>query len=297
MATFNNMDDFFESIYGFKPHKRGAGYELLVGAVLKILNTDSEVTNNVFVKSNYSDDRYQVDNLIDNQIFVEVKDYEMKVGRPDVTKLSGALLHLPLDKGIVATAKDFTGPAVQYSKDCLANPNAKPIDLYIIRPSTEKDTEGTIRKIHIKMSFIVNDYANAKIEPKFAKEAAQIFTSMGLKDGDQLDYGLEGFYRKDGSVIKTLWELTNDLKPKKDAQEIIGNWEFSEPTHIYVNERLIPIEYMHYEVPIKTIERDMVIDAGKPLIYVQSIDGSIDRVINEDQLKKIKFEKSNRGVL
>ena len=293
MTTFNNMDDFFESIYGFKPHKRGAGYELLVGAVLKILNTDSEVTNNVFVKSDYSDDRYQVDNLIDNQIFVEVKDYEKKVGRPDVTKLSGALLHLPLDKGIVATAKDFTGPAVQYSKDCLANPKAKPIDLYIIRPSTDSDTEGTIREIHIKMSIIANDYANADWQPKFAKEATQIFKTMGLKNGDRISLGFDGFYRKDGSVIKTLWELTSTLKTSNDTNVITGDWMFSEPAYVFVKDQLVPIESMHYKIPLKTIEEDMAITAGKPAVYVRSIDGSIDRIITEDQLKKIKFEKSN----
>ena len=48
------MDVYFETIFGYKPTKRGTGYELLVGAVLKILNESQDVTHNVIYEGKYS---------------------------------------------------------------------------------------------------------------------------------------------------------------------------------------------------------------------------------------------------
>lgn len=291
--TIKNMDDFFEEIYGFKPSKRGAGYELLVGAVLKILNADASVSNNVFVESKYSNDKYQVDNLLGKEqenIFVEVKDSSEKVGRPDVTKLSGALLQLPLDKGIMATPKGYTKNAKQYVEDCAKNPNAKPIDLYIIRPSTEKDEEGRIKEIHIELFIETNDYANAVFTPLFAEGAFNIFQEMRYKEGDKASFPIDGFYRADGSVIETVHNLTSSLKADSNSGMYAGKWVFSEPTYIYCCNKLVPIKYVEYKIPTKLIKQKIVIK-GKPLIYVRSNDGSVDKIITEEQFKNIKFEK------
>ena len=246
----NNMDDVFEEIYGWKPLKRGAGYELLVGAVLKILNKDASITSNVFVESQYSKDKFQVDNLLEQQekVFVEVKDYAEKVGRPDVTKLSGALLNLPLDKGIVASVKGFTKNAKQYVEDCEKNPHAKPIDLYIVRPSTQEDIKGRIMEIHMEITMESTDYRNAKFEPCFTEEAATIFREMGFKKGDQLPFCFDGFYRADGSVIETLYNLTRNMQPAPQGsgqnRGYVGKWKFNEPAFIKVRDRLIPVEYL-----------------------------------------------------
>ena len=181
-----NMDDFFEEVYGFKPKKRGAGYELLVGAVLKILNQDASVSNNVFVQSIYSEDKYQVDNLIEKVIesaFVEVKDYSKKIGRPDVSKLSGALLHLPLDKGIIATAQGFTKNAKQYAEDCLKNPKAKPIDLYIVRAVLDKDLAGKITEVQVQIFIEGMDFSTAvftRSECAFSCSFFVIFFNISL---------------------------------------------------------------------------------------------------------------------
>ncbi|GBE14166.1 restriction endonuclease [bacterium BMS3Abin14] len=116
-VKLKNMDDLYCDVFGSKPRKRGTGYELLVACVLKHLNRDAETTHNVFMKSFYSKDKYQIDALLedDNSIFVESKDYSehgQKVGRSDICKLSGALVLLKdVDGGIVASSTDFTRPA------------------------------------------------------------------------------------------------------------------------------------------------------------------------------------------
>jgi len=288
-----NMDDFFEKIYGFKPKKRGGGYELLVGAVLKILNQDATVSHNVFVKSEYSNDTYQVDNLLKKEheeVFVEVKDYSEKVGRPDVTKLSGALLCLPLDKGIVATTKGFTRNAKQYVDDCAKNPNAKPIDLYIIRAVLDKDLKGRISEIQVQIFIEGMDFSKAIFTPHFTEEAFSMLQKMGYAKGTQVNIRIEAFYRKDGSVIETLFNLTHALNKKScNGGAHAGKWEFSEPAYILFNNELMPITSVEYNIPIRLDKVAFKIGA-KPLIYVHSQDGSIDKIISEEQLKSIKFE-------
>ena len=143
-----NMDEYFETIFGYKPKKRGTGYELLVGAVLKLLNATQDVTHNVIQEGKYSKDKYQIDALVKNKfatIFIECKDYierNKPTQRADVQKLAGALNNLDINAGILVSATGFTKPAVQYSESTKLNPNAKEIELFLIRPSTEKDTEA-----------------------------------------------------------------------------------------------------------------------------------------------------------
>ena len=141
-----NMDEYFETIFGYKPKKRGTGYELLVGAVLKLLNATQDVTHNVIQEGKYSKDKYQIDALVKNKfatIFIECKDYTERnkpTQRADVQKLAGALNNLDINAGILVSATGFTKPAVQYSESTKLNPNAKEIELFLIRPSTEKKT-------------------------------------------------------------------------------------------------------------------------------------------------------------
>jgi hypothetical protein len=288
-----NMDDFFEGVYGFKPKKRGAGYELLVGAVIKLLNVDASVASNVFVKSQYSDGSYQIDNLItsvSDATFVEVKDYSEKVGRPDVTKLSGALLCLPLEKGIVASSKGFTKPAKQYVEDCSKNPNAKPIDLYLVRPVKEKDLNGRIIQINVQIFIEGMDFANAVFTPAFTTEAMQILQNTGHMIGEQASMRIDAFYRGDRTVIDTLSNLTRALNNKPAINNAhSGKWEFLEQAYILYRGELIPINFVEYNIPIKLEKRNFAI-GGKPLIYVCSDSGDIDRIITEEQLKSIQFK-------
>ena len=55
------MDAVFEQIFGYKPSKHGKGFEMLVGAVLKIINEANDVTHDVKKTGLFSPDRYQID--------------------------------------------------------------------------------------------------------------------------------------------------------------------------------------------------------------------------------------------
>jgi len=296
-----NMDDFFCEIYGYKPKKRGKGYEMLVGAVLKILNNSADVKHDVFMRSKYSDDTYQIDNLVtqnSDKTFVEAKDYtesNVKVGRPDVSKLSGALLHLPVSKGLVVSSTDFTKPAINHAEDCHKNPNAKPIDLYIIRRSNESDRSGRINTIVLNMNFILPDQSSASWTPKWAKEAMEIFNELGYNDGDTITHAIDSFYDANGQVIDTVFNLTRELNYDYALMEAKGRFEFQQKAHIIVKGKLVPIEHIDYRIPLIKIERKKEITSGEPCILVKSQDGFVDKLITYEQLKEIKFEEQDNA--
>ena len=61
IENYKNMDAVFEQIFGYKPSKHGKGFEMLVGAVLKIINEANDVTHDVKKTGLFSPDRYQID--------------------------------------------------------------------------------------------------------------------------------------------------------------------------------------------------------------------------------------------
>ena len=107
----SKFDELFERIYGFRPRKRGASYELIAAAAIKLIREDLAVKTNQFVEGTYSKEKYQIDAAIDSlKIAVEAKDYSgsnKKVGRPDVTKLAGALQDLPLTLELLPLPRIF----------------------------------------------------------------------------------------------------------------------------------------------------------------------------------------------
>ena len=292
------MEKLYEEIFGRKPVKKGTAYELIVGAVLKCLNKDAQITHNVFFKSPYSDGKYQIDNLhkTDEITFVETKDYSekgKKVGRPDVSKLEGTLCVLKsnIDKGLLASATDFTGPAKQYIQD-LIKANGIPIDLFIIRKSLPEDTEGTIRKICININVVIPNFQNATFVPVWNKESMQILNNLGYKKGDSISVSIYSFHNKQGAVLDTIWNLTSKLPLNTELMLAQGKWEFNEPAYIYVDKFLIPIEQIEYKVPFITHTEKLEINAGKPVILVSSIDGEFYKIISFEDLRKISVREN-----
>lgn len=166
--NYDNMDDVFEQIFGYKSSKRGKGFEMLAGAVLKIINEANDITHDVKKTGLFSTDSYQIDVLVDDNnesLFVEAKDYserKSKTGRGDAQKLAGALNNLDIDKGLLISATGFTNPTVKYSQSTKVNPNAKEINLCLIRPANDKDTENLILEIVVDATFQMMDHSKSK---------------------------------------------------------------------------------------------------------------------------------------
>ncbi|MBE7708879.1 MAG: restriction endonuclease [Cyanobacteria bacterium SIG32] len=162
------MDEVFEQIFGYKPSKRGKGFEMLTGAVLKIINNANDITHDVKKTGLFSSDIYQIDLLIDDNnesLFVEVKDYserKSKTGRGDAQKLAGALNNLDVNKGLLVSATGFTNPTIKYSQSTKINPKAKEINLCLLRPTNDKDTENLIFEFVVDATFQIMDHSKSK---------------------------------------------------------------------------------------------------------------------------------------
>lgn len=293
-----NMDKYFETIFGYKPTKRGTGYELLVGAVLKILNESQDVTHNVVYEGKYSDDKYQIDALVENKlasIFIECKDYTERnkpTQRADVQKLAGALNNLDINAGILVSATGFTKPAIQYSESTKLNPNAKEIELFTIRPSTKKDAEGVMLSLCVSLDLETIDHENSKVIPIMdIKKTQEILKRNSYKVGGRYNAITNRLLKSDGTIYKYISEIVNDktINPSIDGVSS-GEFYFEEDVFICLYGELVKIDKLVYEIRHKVIHiPEFVKIEDKAILVVKSQDGVIDRIITEKQLKSVVF--------
>jgi len=292
------MDEYFETIFGYKPTKRGTGYELLVSAVLKILNDAQDVTHNVVYEGKYSKDKYQIDALVENKlatIFIECKDYTERnkpTQRADVQKLAGALNNLDINAGILVSATGFTKPAIQYSESTKLNPDAKEIELFLIRPSTEKDTEGVMLSLCISLDLETIDHENSKVIPIMdIKKVQEVLKRNGYKVGDQYNAITNRLLKSDGTLYKYISEIVNDKTINPSVNGISsGEFCFDEDVFTCIYGELIQVDKLIYEIRHKVTHiPEFVKIEDKAILVVKSQDGQIDRIITEKQLKSIVF--------
>jgi hypothetical protein len=301
-----NMDDFFEAIFGSRPTKRGKGYELLVAAVLKIAQKkgafpNARVLSDQYLKGALSGSTYQLDALVDGDetAFVEAKDYTERnepVGRGDVQKLAGALLDLPVDRGVLASSTGFTKPSKQYAVATETMAGQKPIELANVRASVQEDEAGRIRRLILRFHFHQADFERAKWTPIFSSAAKTTLAKLGA-----VRVGLDAFYRSDGSVLQSVHDFTLHLSGKKtgwDARTITGTHVFAEPAYLRVGTDLVPIEGLGYDVPIDVTDEEISIEAeGVPKVLVKFENGRVDTLITDDELKSVRFEESGEVIV
>lgn len=291
------IDELFFELYGYYPNKAGQSFEMIVAAAFKLL-LDKDVDYDQRIRGDYSKTVYQLDGLItdsSDKSMVEAKDYtidERKVGRSDIQKLQGALTDLPVAKGIFASATDYTKPAKKYAEGSSTNPLQKQIELFHIRPSTEEDEKGRIKKIIVNIGMHVPDYEHGKYQFVWTKEGWEKLEQDGLA-GKEISMHIEEFYDKDGNVISTLHELTSQSPPGTTWEEgyvAKGTWILN-GGHFKHNGQLYAIRGLQYEVAYLVSNSQLVIEGGgSPKIYIKSETGSIDKLITDKDLKKVKFK-------
>lgn len=282
----NYFDQLCESIFGYIPKGKGKSYELFVNCVLQHLNSRSTVESDTYCKSSYSEDKYQLDGLLVEEYtlvktFIESKNYLDRggtVGRGDIQKLSGALQVLNnFDKGIVASATDFTKPAKQYPKD-LHMAGYKPIDLYVIRPIKEEDIEGLILKINVEGLLHIPDLEITDIT--WGEKGRLKLQEMGYQAGDNFSINLEYIYNSSGERIIELNNFAQKSKVRGD-----NFWQFDHNSYLLIDSNLVPFEKIHYNLTYSKTPLKIEVSFD-PVIYVRSDDGAIKKLIDTNALKK-----------
>lgn len=284
----NYFDELCNEIFGYIPSGKGKSYELFVNCVVQYLNKDSSVTNDTFKKSSYSEEHFQLDGLLEDEFnnekaFIEAKNYldrNAKVGRGDIQKLSGALQVLSdIDNGIFASATDYTKPAIEYSKD-LIKAGQKNIDLYIIRPVRDEDVEGRVMGLVLEIHAKIPHLEIKNIQ--WGEKGIEKLKHMGINKGEKYNYSLQYIYDANHNIIAELNNLYQDAQKKK----IIGDnsWDFKD-AYIEFKGELVPFEKILYNLTYTTAISKSEMHF-KPVIYIKSTDGSIERMLDVEGLKQ-----------
>ncbi|MFN4248709.1 MAG: restriction endonuclease [Flavipsychrobacter sp.] len=291
---YSEIEKLFFELYGYYPPKNGQAYEMIVAAAFKLL-LNRNISYNQNISGIYSNTNYQLDALVNNNQMVEVKDYtihDKKVGRGDLQKMQGALTELPVDGGLFASATDYTMPAKKYAQSTAINPLHKPIELYNIRPSTLEDENGRLKKIVVDLRMCFPDFEMAKFDP--------IFTDISLRDikrdleGQSIKFSIDSVLDKHGEVLITVEELTYNNQPSIDMEDepsTIEGCMIIRDGHILIQGKLYEILGFKYNVPIRRIKREIVIQSeGQYKLFVKGEDGKINKLISDADLKKVRFE-------
>jgi len=288
------IDELFFDLYGFYPTKAGKAFEILSAAAVKLI-TGKQVKYDQYVKGTFSDTTYQLDGEIisdEEKEMLEAKDYtilDRKVGRGDVQKLSGAL---DIDRGILASATDFTKPAAKYAKSSSTNPNQKQIELYHIRPSVESDEKGRIKKLVFKIHVAVPNFEKGQYQFEWTEDAIQKFEKRDLLH-KEITMSLSEFYDINGNIVLTLMDFTKNNQPehKKFEDEFaIGAWNLL-GYYIKIADDFFGINKINYKVPYDKGVSELIIEnEGTPKILIKSFDGKTNKLLTDKQFKDLTLD-------
>lgn len=296
------FDRLYEELFGERCGKEGEAFERLSAVVSAIVFPNADVAHDQKWRGQFSQSLYQVDVLLEEagqKSFGEAKDYTGrgksggKVGRGDLQKLGGAVPDVKASRGIFYSATDYTREARRYaaaSKEIVGCP----IDLMHVRPSVEKDKDGRIERIVLRMNIRTADFPNAKWMPIVAPAGYVALQELRQESGrEELEFSLkiEEFLSSSGDEILTIRELTSrglDGAASNDG----AHFCFWLPNHfLEVQGKLV--EILGLECRVSYLEENRVIEIvadGDPRILVRSDDGKVDKLITDTQLRSIVFD-------
>ncbi len=289
------LDELFNELYGYYPKKAGTAYELLVAGALKIITGDN-IKYDQHLRGTYSETDYQIDGLnVDKKQMIEAKDYTInkrKVGRTDLQKLQGALTDLDVDKGLFASATDYTKPAKKYSASSSKNPVQKAIELYNIRQSTELDEKGRINKFVINLNVIVPDFKAGQMDFAWTKSAIEKFKKNGLAN-KPITLVTDRFYNEDGTMNCTIMDFTSENQPiHRNMDDKFGEGCWLLPNRFIKHENeLYEFKGIAYKIPYRTSTTTFTVESeGNPKVLIKSEDGSINKLLTDKQFRKLIIE-------
>ena len=107
-----------------------------------------------------------------------------------------------------------------------------------------------------------------------------------------LAIGLDAFYRSDGSIFQTVRDFTLQLsKLGKIGEPVVsGEYVFPEGVCVRAGDVLLPIERIGYSIPNSHSSEQIIIESGgTPRILIKSEDGTIDKLITDEDLARVRF--------
>ena len=298
------IDKIFYEVFGHLPRKAGTAYEMF-SCIAEHLMTEGEILHDNKIRGAFSETLYQIDvhsNSSDGIAMGEAKDYTIqnsKVGRGDLQKLGGALPDLPeVTKGKFFSATGYTSPAKKYAQAASNFPGQKPIEIFELRPSTERDEEGTIKTIVIKMHIVIPQARKGIWKPHFTADGmAAIKRTIDPKE-KKISHNLilEKFYDSNGNQALTLFELTSTGYAETNSETKCAHATYLlKDKYISVNGVYAELKGLEYEVPFsERFETFEITDDRRCRFILKDENNDIIRFITDDQLQNYKFDTNGK---
>lgn len=295
----SKIDELFERMFGWVPDRDGAAFEMLFAAVQKILSPSQEVFWNQRLRGTHSRTIYQIDvhtSSVDRTVGGEAKDYTdrgAKVGRPDLQKLGGALPDLDVNSGAFASATGYTSPARKYA-DASEEFLGKGIALYEVRPAQAHDSKGRITTIEVHIHAAWPLWEKAQFAPVMHPRGEAALTELvrrGEIGAEPLQAGFSEIYGPDGEVHISVRDLSAGVSLEGHIDEVYATW-WVPGCFISVLGHRVEVRGISFRVPIERMECGFSVDAeGSPEVIVKNETQGIDKIITDEQLRKVKFRE------
>ncbi len=145
------------------------------------------------------------------------------------------------------------------------------------------------------MTMHLPDYSHGRFNPCFTENGIKLLKLNGW-EGKTIKLKLDFLYDSDGKVINSIEKLSRFAPPDTNWEKgFIAKacWLLFD-TYLNIEGLLYPIYGIEYEIPFLCGPlKELVIEMeGTPKIYIRSENGSIDKLITDDQMRKIKFDEN-----
>lgn len=297
------IEKIYKEIFGELPSKSGAAFERLAAIATSLIEEDGSVLHDGKLRGQFSETLYQLDVHHKSEDGLtekmgEAKDYSernAKVGRGDIQKLAGALPDLlKINAGTYFSATGYTSPAKKYANNAALITGGKPIELYELKASTEKDEKGFVKTIIVNLHIELPNPSCAKWTPIFTKDAIQSLLDH-FGHNYQFSLGLSEFFDVDGSSILTLSTLTESYGSVNEEDDCAHGCYWLPGHYINVDGFLAQICGLEYKVPHTVEKREIRIsDDSKHRLVIKNKDGESIRILTDEKLRNFGFNDSGQ---
>jgi len=302
----SSYDDLHDRLDAIDTKKAGTRYERLVALVQKSLDETAGVSHDLRLVGEDTQVKHQIDVTITRnderrRVLIECKDFDISgdlVGLGIIRDFYGVVDDVKPDEAIVITCNGFTEEARRYAK-------GKGIKLAVLRRHTDKDDEGTIKKVQITgMISMPFDY---RATIKFLDEAGLAAFNTGAAASNAIDDSAgpntadrdtDLYLHRPGheriQFVLALNGLFNDRDATQDEALDNETWRtviaLTGCSVQYGDEALIPINSVEIRYQLATEVLTFEIHAPLVALILTPVGEDTDLLIHEDTLKRFRID-------
>lgn len=271
--------------------KSGAKYERLTSIVHKILKTSDTVIHDLRLRGDGKTASHQIDVTVQKgdtkkKILIECKDYDKKIGIGIVRDFFGAVNQIKPDEAYVVTTIGFTKGAVAFASD-------EGINLYILRDVLKADLDNRILKINLNIIIPSYDFKvmGLLIDDETEKEKLASLRNQTIMVGNLPINDPQG--KKVSSLFEEFDEIVKGYTDGKDrnlTEKLIVKPNYIDFNGIKIDGIIININITN------DVIKDIIEPKGIATLILQSLDGTIDKIIQSTDITKWTFNDEGKVV-